>query len=143
MIIPEPKFIVFRAHYGFVVYGHESREISYTQEIESASEATKADWLFVLPDSEFKLIPAGIYVKQLQDRVKYLDGKWTQEIIDRQKYEIVIGFIETNNTLHSTIDILYVVDGYQVNVSNDGNPVGEVCNGKTLMEAMIKLIQSQ
>jgi len=47
-----------------------------------------------------------------------------------------IEWIERHTTLHTTVSMLYVVDGYEVTLLWDGNPISPVFHGETLLEAL-------
>lgn len=47
-----------------------------------------------------------------------------------------IAWLQKANTLHRQVDILYVVDGYQVTVTHDEHPISEDFHGETLREAI-------
>lgn len=49
-----------------------------------------------------------------------------------------LGWIEENSTLHRSVDILYVVDGVEVSILQDGEPTGQKWHGKTLLDAIAK-----
>ena len=46
-----------------------------------------------------------------------------------------VDWMEQQHTLHGAVEMLYVVDGYTVNVTHDGNPTGEHW-GETLRAAI-------
>ena len=47
-----------------------------------------------------------------------------------------IEWLQKANTLHRQVDILYVVDGYQVTVLWDESPISEAFHGETLDKAL-------
>lgn len=49
-----------------------------------------------------------------------------------------IDWLQKVNTLHRQVDILYVVDGYEVTITWDDNPVSEGFHGETVAEAISK-----
>jgi hypothetical protein len=65
---PDEKYLVFRAHKGFAVYIPDHGVVVYTQSIQEATEATRADWLDVIPfdDQRDTFIPAVSYVVMLE-----------------------------------------------------------------------------
>jgi len=56
----------------------------------------------------------------------------------------IIDWLERQSTLHRQVDILYVVDGYQVTLMYDGEPVsGKQWHGASLREAITKAAKCQ
>lgn len=49
----------------------------------------------------------------------------------------LIDWLEMANGLHTQVEILYVVDGYQVSLTYDSEPI-ETFHGKTLREALVQ-----
>lgn len=47
-----------------------------------------------------------------------------------------IEWLEDMHTLHYCVEILYVVDGYQLQQTRDGSDVGEPVRGETLEKAI-------
>lgn len=47
-----------------------------------------------------------------------------------------LGWLESMHTLHGAVEILYVVDGYQLTLTCDDEPVGEPVHGATLNQAI-------
>ena len=47
----------------------------------------------------------------------------------------LVDFLEQASGLHTTVEILYVVDGYQVSLCYDSEPI-EQFHGETLREAL-------
>lgn len=45
-------------------------------------------------------------------------------------------WLEDQHTLHKSVEILYVVDGYEVQHTYDGDPVGPAFHGETLSAAI-------
>lgn len=56
----------------------------------------------------------------------------------RHPAEAQIDWLQKVNTLHRQVDILYVVDGYEVTITWDDNPVSEGFHGETVAEAISK-----
>jgi HD superfamily phosphohydrolase YqeK len=48
----------------------------------------------------------------------------------------VLNFIEKHHTLHTKIDVLYVVDGYEVTLLRDESQISETFKGDTLRDAL-------
>lgn len=55
---------------------------------------------------------------------------------ERMGAEQALAWIEQNSTLHRSVDILYVVDGYEVSISHDGEPLPGTWRGETLLAAV-------
>jgi hypothetical protein len=53
-------------------------------------------------------------------------------------YQTAIEWIEACNTLHRQVEILYVVDGYQVSITYDSNYTNYAWRGSTLLETINK-----
>jgi hypothetical protein len=49
-----------------------------------------------------------------------------------------MAWLEANNTLHWTVEMLYVVDGYEVRLCYDGEPVHGPFKGESLGAAVDK-----
>jgi len=64
-----------------------------------------------------------------------MDAKHTCEQFDAAAQ---IEWLEKANTLHRQVDILYVVDGYQVTVTWDGCAISDSFHGETVAEAIGK-----
>ena len=47
-----------------------------------------------------------------------------------------IEWLESMHTLHYSVSILYVVDGYQIQQCRDGEEIGEPIHGETLSDAI-------
>lgn len=56
------------------------------------------------------------------------------EMIDSQ----ILEWLEDNHTLHKAVEALYVVDGYEVSITYDGNVIKGPFRAETLREAYIK-----
>lgn len=54
----------------------------------------------------------------------------------------MMDFIARNTTLHRNVEILDVVDGYEVCVTHDGNPLSPVYKGATVRAALCALIEA-
>lgn len=53
----------------------------------------------------------------------------------------IIDWLEQQSTLHQQVEILYVVDGFQVMLTYDGFPItGKEWRGETLREAFAKAL---
>lgn len=50
----------------------------------------------------------------------------------------LIDWLENNHTLHKAVEALYVVDGYEVSITHDGNTIKGPFKAKTLREAYIR-----
>ncbi len=54
----------------------------------------------------------------------------------------ILDWLERQHTLHRGVDALYVVDGYSVTITYDGEPMpGKEWYGETLREAYAKAMQ--
>lgn len=54
----------------------------------------------------------------------------------------IIDWLERVSTLHQQVEILYVVDGYEVQLTYDGEPIfGQKWRGETLREAFEKTLK--
>lgn len=49
-----------------------------------------------------------------------------------------VEWLERANTLHRQVEMLYVVDGYEVQLTWDGTPISEAFHGETLSDAISK-----
>lgn len=60
------------------------------------------------------------------------------DMLGRRKmtYYDKIEWLQKANTLHRQVDILYVVDGYDVTLMWDENPISEAFHGETLDKAL-------
>ena len=47
----------------------------------------------------------------------------------------ILDWLERNHTLHRAVEVLYVVDGYQVEITHDDSRVAGPWHGETLREA--------
>jgi hypothetical protein len=47
-----------------------------------------------------------------------------------------VDWLEAKHTLHRGVEILYVVDGYEVQLTDDDEPVGSPYRGETLRDAI-------
>ena len=47
-----------------------------------------------------------------------------------------LNWMEKNHTLHRCVEILYVVDGYEVQITHDDFPVGPAYSGETMRAAI-------
>lgn len=47
-----------------------------------------------------------------------------------------LNWLEAMHSLHQSVEILYVVDGYEIQVTHDGNPEGKPVHGQTLRHAI-------
>jgi antibiotic biosynthesis monooxygenase (ABM) superfamily enzyme len=48
----------------------------------------------------------------------------------------ILDWLEQNHTLHHQVEILYVVDGYEVTITRDGDPIPSLqWKGESLREA--------
>lgn len=48
----------------------------------------------------------------------------------------ILDWLERQHTLHRSVDVLYVVDGYQVTITYDDEPIrGKEWHGETLRDA--------
>lgn len=56
----------------------------------------------------------------------------------RHEYADQIAWLQDVSTLHRSVDILYVVDGYEVTVVWDGEPISDSFHGETVSEAISK-----
>lgn len=55
----------------------------------------------------------------------------------------MIDWLERMHTLHQQVEILYVVDGYEITVTHDGEPIfGQRWRGENLREALTKALRS-
>jgi hypothetical protein len=54
----------------------------------------------------------------------------------------VVEFIEKHHTLHTKIDMLYVVDGYEVTLLRDEREISETFKGDTLRDALCKMMEA-
>jgi hypothetical protein len=55
----------------------------------------------------------------------------------------MIDWLEAKHTLHQKVEILYVVDGYEVTLTWDDYPIpGEKWHGETLRDAITKAMKS-
>lgn len=54
-----------------------------------------------------------------------------------------LDWLERKHTLHRTIGILYVVDGYRVREEHDYEPIGKAHYGETLRDAMDAAIRGE
>lgn len=50
--------------------------------------------------------------------------------------EQVLQWIEDHTTLHMTVALLYVVDGYELTLQYDGSPVFAPFHGETVADAV-------
>ena len=107
----------------------------------SENQAPSASYKLTLKaDSGYKGEQSGrISVDQYSAVCGILGGKVAPEVVlnaDAQKSQI--DWLQKVNTLHRQVDILYVVDGYEVTVTWDDNPVSEGFHGETVAEAISK-----
>lgn len=108
------------------------------------------DRLCKLPRYGFLLAPSGNRVVKTEGIGNWIDMHAAQEIVDDAQSEINIlkeqlklaadqfAWLQKVSTLHRQVDILYVVDGYEVTVSWDDNPISEAFHGETVAEAISK-----
>ncbi len=62
-----------------------------------------------------------------------------EDVLERaQKAEALVAWMQKVSTLHRSIDILYVVDGYEVTILWDDHPISESFRGETLEQAIDK-----
>lgn len=50
----------------------------------------------------------------------------------------LLDWLQDQFTLHRGVDVVYVVDGYRVALTRDGDAIGEPAYGATLREALWK-----
>ena len=50
----------------------------------------------------------------------------------------ILQWLQNNHTLHRVVEALYVVDGYQVEITHDGVRIAGPWHGETLFEAYAK-----
>lgn len=50
----------------------------------------------------------------------------------------IIEWLERNHTLHHAVEALYVVDGFEVTITYDGNPLAGPWHAETLRGAYLK-----
>jgi len=55
----------------------------------------------------------------------------------------ILDFLQRHHTLHGAVSMLYVVNGYEVALTQDDEPVGPVFKRDSLREALIKLMQEE
>jgi hypothetical protein len=54
----------------------------------------------------------------------------------------ILDWLERQHTLHRQVEILYVVDGYELTINHDGEPIRDLCwRGETLREACIEAMK--
>lgn len=53
----------------------------------------------------------------------------------------ILDWLQRNHTLHYSVELLYVVDGYECTLTNDGNPVDSY-RGDTVREAIAKAMSN-
>lgn len=54
-----------------------------------------------------------------------------------------LDWFEAQHTLHGGVDVLYVVDGYEVQLTVDDAPIGPAHKGETLRDAIDKAFDAQ
>lgn len=47
----------------------------------------------------------------------------------------IVDWLERQHTLHRAVEALYVVDGYEVTITHDGNRIAGPWHGETLRDA--------
>lgn len=57
---------------------------------------------------------------------------------DLKEYFGMVEWLQKVNTLHRQVDILYVVDGYEVTITWDDSPISEGFHGETVAKAIGK-----
>ena len=53
----------------------------------------------------------------------------------------MLDWLEDNHSLHRSVDILYVVDGYEVSVTHDSTPLHVTVRGDNLRDAISKAME--
>jgi hypothetical protein len=54
-----------------------------------------------------------------------------------------LDWLESNHTLHRSVEVLYVVDGYEVQLTHDDSPIGPCHHGETLRQAIDAAIRAE
>ena len=72
------------------------------------------------------------------ERQHELIQKLDAENAELRKDAIAIKWLEDNHTLHTSVEILYVVDGYEVTVMHEDGvtPISKTYHGDTLLSAI-------
>lgn len=53
----------------------------------------------------------------------------------------MLDYLQRHHTLHKKVDFLYVVDGYEVSVTWDDEPISPTYKGSTLRESLEEMMQ--
>lgn len=70
---------------------------------------------------------------------RIVNEEWLLKVVEQRDLAAAqVDWLQKVNTLHRKVDILYVVDGYEVTVTWDDNPVSEGFHGETVAEAISK-----
>ena len=70
---------------------------------------------------------------------RIVNEEWLLKVVEQRDLAVSqVDWLQKVNTLHRQVDILYVVDGYEVTVTWDDSPVSEGFHGETVAEAISK-----
>lgn len=83
-----------------------------------------------------ELILNGVPASHVANEVIVLVEQKRDIEAQRDVLRLELDWLESMHTLHGAVEILYVVDGYQLTLTYDGAQVGEPVRGATLDEAI-------
>lgn len=82
-------------------------------------------------------IPTDKLEAMAADPIEGLFGRLAAKAIrERDELLAALEWLESMNTLHGTVEMLYVVDGYQLTYTYHDSQIGEPVHGATLVEAI-------